>query len=95
MLLKLESDFFTNRNRLLNFERLRKTGQLGAWIELGRLVYFDVISGTRRLTFDVTYKNVTVAKFLRRKMSQTSSERYRRRWQFVCASGFNGGSGRY
>ena len=27
MLLKLESEYFSNRNRRLNFKRLRKTGQ--------------------------------------------------------------------
>ena len=104
MLLKLESEFFSNRNHTLNFKPLRKkTGQLGAWIELGHLVYRDVSSGARRLTFDITNKKVIVAKLLnivlateksRRKMTRTSSERYRRRWQPVCGRGFNGGPGR-
>ena len=35
MLLKLESDIFSNRNRRLNFKCLKKTGQLGISVELG------------------------------------------------------------
>ena len=60
----------------MNFERLRKTGQLGVWAELGRV---DIGPGR----VDITNKKVTVAKLLnivlateksRRKMSQTSSD---------------------
>ena len=65
ILLKLESEFFSDRNHRLNFERLRKKpGQLGVWIELGPLVYSGVSSGKRRPTLDITKKKVTVAKLL-------------------------------
>ena len=37
MLLKLESDIFSNRNRRLNFKCLGKTGQLGVSVEIGHL----------------------------------------------------------
>ena len=96
---ELESDIFSNRNRRLNFVRLRKNRAIVSLAELGRLEVRDVNSGTRSLTFDTTNKKVAAAKLLnsvlateksRRKMSH--NQRYRRRRQPVCGRGFDGGT---